>query len=289
MKPAAVKLVSFAVALVFLTATLWLAAQFWNDAWDRRWLLWFNPDNRMPLLDALVLVVTKVTMPLALILLLLWLAGYGLEHRRLVSRPTLTWVLRAIGLMLAVGLASSPYWYRDRDMVYVYYAGALLIPIAMEIVVCSLMRSDRATLERLQRILLTAVAAVVLTYLVRNAIAHGLAPRHRPLSDINADWNGALRRIGDEEVRRGSSYVSGHASTVFALVTVLVWYVRVRAVQASLVLWALLMAYSRVYVAAHYPYCVIMGAALGVGAGVLTSAILNPATVGDSSTASQRR
>jgi undecaprenyl-diphosphatase len=55
---------------------------------------------------------------------------------------------------------------------------------------------------------------------------------------------------------------SGHASTSFACAAVLAWWTPLPAVQLFAV--AALVAFSRVYVGAHYPLDAVAGAALGL-------------------------
>jgi len=60
-------------------------------------------------------------------------------------------------------------------------------------------------------------------------------------------------------------FLSSHAANAFAL-TVYLWLVlpaRYRAAKWLLLLWAILVSYSRVYLAAHYPSDVLAGATLG--------------------------
>lgn len=67
-----------------------------------------------------------------------------------------------------------------------------------------------------------------------------------------------------------NSFPSGHTSSSMSVVTVLVWTLREnKALVVLLILFALLIAFSRVYVGMHYPFDVLVGAAVGVVSGVL--------------------
>lgn len=271
-----IQLGQFVLAFVALTAFVWAGSWLIDDGWDRNWLLMINPDNPLTIVDGLMLLVTKVSMPLAGIMVALWLLGYGVLRTPFITISPLECTFRLIGLALMLALATSPHWYKPRDLEWVFYLGALTVPLAVEVVVRSLKTHDKEIQERILQILLLLVVSVVLTYLVRNVIAHGLAPRPRPLDAVNQDWNSALRAIHDERVRGGSSYVSGHASTVFAMVSMMVYFIRIKSMQAVLVGWGLLLAVSRVYLAAHYPFCVLMGALLGIGSTWATILIFAP-------------
>lgn len=67
-----------------------------------------------------------------------------------------------------------------------------------------------------------------------------------------------------------NSFPSGHTSSSMSVVTVLVWQLRQHKMIISLlILFALLIAFSRIYVGVHYPFDVFVGAAVGVVSGVV--------------------
>jgi undecaprenyl-diphosphatase len=73
-------------------------------------------------------------------------------------------------------------------------------------------------------------------------------------------------------VVHSSSFPAGHAATAFAGATLLS-YVAPRAAPAVIVL-ALLIAFSRVYVGVHYPSDVLAGAAIGASVGLVAIGLL---------------
>ena len=67
-----------------------------------------------------------------------------------------------------------------------------------------------------------------------------------------------------------NSFPSGHASSTFSVVTVLVWKLRQnKTVAALLMLFALMIAFSRIYIGMHYPFDVLTGAIVGIASGVI--------------------
>ena len=67
-----------------------------------------------------------------------------------------------------------------------------------------------------------------------------------------------------------NSFPSGHTSSTFSVVSVLVWTLREnKAVVWLWVLFAFLLAFSRIYVGVHYPFDVLVGAIVGVSSGAV--------------------
>jgi undecaprenyl-diphosphatase len=85
-----------------------------------------------------------------------------------------------------------------------------------------------------------------------------------------ADLNGLLHLVNDHCGGR-YGFISSHASNHFALATFMAGVLqrRPRWVAVPLLLWAGVVAYSRVYLAAHYPGDVIVGALYGTLIGLL--------------------
>ena len=67
-----------------------------------------------------------------------------------------------------------------------------------------------------------------------------------------------------------NSFPSGHTSSTMSVVSVLVWTLREnKIVVCLLVLFALLVSFSRIYVGVHYPFDVLVGAIVGVSSGAV--------------------
>ena len=67
-----------------------------------------------------------------------------------------------------------------------------------------------------------------------------------------------------------NSFPSGHTSSSTSIVTVLVWCLRDKKILITLLIaFAVLIAFARVYVGVHYPFDVLVGAAVGVVSGVV--------------------
>lgn len=67
-----------------------------------------------------------------------------------------------------------------------------------------------------------------------------------------------------------NSFPSGHCSSTFSVMTVLVWKLRENRILTSLlVLFALSIGFSRIYIGVHYPFDVFSGAIIGIISGVV--------------------
>lgn len=110
-------------------------------------------------------------------------------------------------------------------------------------------------------ILLTIIAAVALADQVASSVIKPLTHRLRPCHEL------ALQKLIHPVLECGGQYgfVSSHAATTLALATSL-WLLFSKQYSWPKwgFLWAALVSYSRIYVAAHYPSDVVVGAIVGI-------------------------
>lgn len=255
-----------------VTAGVWAGSFALDDRIDKALLLKINPSLPWPGMDAFMLLVTDFSLPIVGVILLLWgLAAEG-KRRCWITASQLAVVFPVAGIAVAGGvfavLAGS---YAHRAV------PAMAVPL---IVACfwwagrSFQRWDDATLQRMRRAFWLTLASIALAELALEILGVALLPRPRPLAGVNAGWGDALRAVADERVRAGGSYPSGHAAAIFALLTPLFWMANSARARAAALGLALLCAYSRVYLAAHFPSDVAMGSLLGFAMAALVSLIL---------------
>lgn len=256
------------VGYIAILAAVVAASALVDDRFDRAVLLAMNPDRAVPGLDEAVILLTDFSEPAVAVVLLSWLAGYLACRRRPERRGAVARALRAEAAILGVAAASGAFW-AGYALDVVFVPLGLALGTGLWLAARSFERLDDDALRRFADVVAVTILASVLTSAIADPLVKHIVARPRPLADVNAGWNHAVRLIPDEIVRAGYSYASGHASGLFALVTPLVWAVRRVPVKAALVAWALVHAATRVYVAAHYPTCAFMGAVMGFSIGTL--------------------
>ncbi len=118
------------------------------------------------------------------------------------------------------------------------------------------------------------IAAGALVYLLTDQLAASVVKKYferlRPCNDKTVDARLLLNNCG-----AGFSFVSAHAANVFGSVSFLFFSKAVnRLVVAFLVVWAVAVSFSQIYVGVHYPADIIGGALLGVMIAFTITALL---------------
>jgi len=116
-------------------------------------------------------------------------------------------------------------------------------------------------------VLLTKKQTVVLKALVSFALATGIELGIKAILLIPMPGVTALATA------TGPSFPSGHSANAFALAMTLYFYDKRIGIPA--LIFAAIIGISRIFVGAHWPSDVIVGAALGIGAGYLVEKQLN--------------
>lgn len=125
-------------------------------------------------------------------------------------------------------------------------------------------------LHQNRRHALLTLAMLVLAFVLADQISSGLikhlVERLRPSQDPSLD-----NMIHIVNNYRGGKFgfVSSHAANSFAAATLIVLIMRHRLVTISLLTWAMLQCYSRVYLGVHYPGDILGGMVVGILVGCL--------------------
>lgn len=241
----------------------------YTDAADKAILAAINPDSYLPGMDQFMRALTDYTNFLILVPLISYAVAYLLycvTLRRL--KPVITGLLAVEAVVVAVMAVRGMIWPNETYLsVNILLIIGILAAFGAATVLFHKMpprRMFRFFLMFWLVLLSGQIAGIAIT----NKIKHSVA-RPRPFNEVHKPWNEHVRNIPDELLRGKNSFPSGHTSGTFGLLTPLFWYVRDRRGRAALFGWACLQGLARVYTAAHFPFCVLMGGFLGFSIGTL--------------------
>lgn len=258
-----------AVGLYRLTQMPIARALKWAVGW---YLVWMIPIVllRKELEEQGAMIYLVAALPLILMLLG---AGVPRLFRPVDARKWLTGLL-VVNLLVFLGLYFTHhlFWNYGLPGANYYLLPAMLGTFGMSIWAFATMDDDG--MRRYARVFWMLLLTIILVDMFATEWTKDAIARPRPLSELNAPWNEALRAIPEETLRGNSSFPSGHTSGTFALLTPLFWWARDRRVRAFILTWAVLQGVSRVYTVAHFTSDCLVGAMLGLGTGTLVFFLL---------------
>ena len=155
-------------------------------------------------------------------------------------------------LFLFLNSLNSPFW----DQVMYAISGKIIwVPLYLSILICMGIKYKRKFLIILLFIILAATLADQTSVLIKNLVLR-LRPCHEPSLD-------GLVHIVKGECGGLYSFVSSHATNSFNVALVSLLFIKKRWFTISIILWAVVVGYSRIYLGVHYPGDVICGSMLG--------------------------
>jgi undecaprenyl-diphosphatase len=268
----AVRLCALAGGLAGIIGLTYAAGIFlvpYTDGFDKMLLGWINPDSYLPGLDQFMRAATDYSNFLIAMPLISWMVCYGLYRLlRRRGRMVFAGILVTETVALAILAAAGEIWpnktYIGANVllvvgIFVAFGGAAWL----------FYRMDEEAMRRFSFVFWLVLASVLITTFVATNNIKDAVARPRPFNEAHKPWNETVRDVPDELLRGANSFPSGHTSGTFALLTPLFWFSRSRRVRAGLFGWACLQGLTRVYTAAHFPFCVFMGGVLGFGIGTL--------------------
>jgi len=247
-------------------AGIWLTP--FMDSADKAILAACNPDVYLPGVDQFFRALTDYTNSLILTPVVSWLIARGLYRLFPRRKRILAGLLLVEAVVIAVLAAFGKIW-PNKTYIGVNVLQVLMILIAFGVMAYLFYTLDDLAIRRLACVFWLVLLSGILTDYGGTRRLKGAVARPRPLNGANKPWNEQVRVIPDEVLRGLNSYPSGHTAGTFALLTPLFWYVRDRRIRTGLLGWGVLQGVSRVYTAAHFPFCCLMGGVLGFSAGTL--------------------
>jgi undecaprenyl-diphosphatase len=129
------------------------------------------------------------------------------------------------------------------------------IPLYLAILIYLGIKYKRRFLIILLFIIIAATMADQLSVLIKNLVQR-LRPCHEPaLAGLIHTFNGECGGL--------YSFVSSHATNSFNVALLSLMFIQKRWFTISIILWAAVIGYSRIYLGVHYPGDVICGSILG--------------------------
>lgn len=247
---------------IVITAVVYALSFFITDEIDWPILLFLNPDSPVPVIDEMMILVTDFSMLGFGLVFLFWKIAYHISKNDCKAKENAEKTLKIIG-MIVLFMAGSGYFWAGYEHSIIFFPLAVISFGAFWFIGKTLTRYDEGKLKQINRLFWITLFATLLTELSAEVIIKNVVARSRPLSGFYAAYNEGVRKLADEIVQGGHSYVAGHSAVFFAMITPMVYFVSKKPVKVALFIWASVHAFSRVYLAAHFPYCSLMGAASG--------------------------
>jgi undecaprenyl-diphosphatase len=245
----------------------WAASFLINDAVDRKILLFINPNEYIPFIDELMIAVTDFSMLIFGLSAASWEIGYLIQKYLKNKLPQVVKGLRLFGLFFGIIMITA-FWWGGYEYKIIFFPLGIIIIAEYWWMSTIYSTFDGKYLEVLSRVILVTALAGALSPLGEYIVKY-IVKRPRPLNPVNDTWNYAIVTRSDEIVKGSYSYYSGHSSGLFAALTPLMWAVKKRSTKALLFAWAALHAFSRIYLAAHFPFCVLIGSLAGFFLGTI--------------------
>jgi undecaprenyl-diphosphatase len=159
-------------------------------------------------------------------------------------------------LFLFLNSINSPFW----DQVMSAVSGRLIwIPLYLAIVYFLSRKLGKKMI-----VLVFIIAVVILLGNEFSVIIKNIVQRPRPCHEPALE---GMVHIVNGKCGGMYSFVSSHATNAFSVALLSLLFIRVRWFTVFIIVWALAVGYSRIYLGVHYPADVVCGSLLGAFTG----------------------
>ncbi len=163
-------------------------------------------------------------------------------------------------LLLAMNGSDSLFW---DGVMQVYTTTIIWIPFALALVYLLIKNNN---LMNFIVLLVMCALVIALADGITSTICKPLFARFRPTHDPEIMY---MVDVVNNYRAYKYGFMSSHAANSFGIAVFVILLVKNRLLSVSVVLWALLNCYSRIYLGVHYPGDIICGAFVGILCGVL--------------------
>ncbi len=163
-------------------------------------------------------------------------------------------------LLLAMNGSDSLFW---DGVMHVYTTTVVWIPFALALIYLLIKNNS---LMNFIVLLVMCALVITLTDGITSTICKPLFARFRPTHDPEIMY---MVDVVNNYRAFKYGFMSSHASNSFGIAVFVMLLVKNRLLSISLVVWALLNCYSRIYLGVHYPGDIICGTMVGILCGVL--------------------